>query len=123
MIEPNVNADQLCNWLLEQDPDLVLHWLYEVWEGSHQAPEGFNWLGLAEIPAGLANHKDGKLSSPPDVGWARVAVLVNTYLIHEAKAYGRLFYSARVVPPWLRERVCFSFEERVMRLRVGFILR
>jgi hypothetical protein len=30
MIEPDVNADQLCNWLLEQDPSLVLNWLYET---------------------------------------------------------------------------------------------
>jgi len=115
MIEPNVDADQLCNWLLEQDSGLVLHWLYEVWEGAHQAPEGFNWLGLAEISAGLATHKDGTLSSPPDLGWARVAVLVNTFLIHEAKAHGRVYSSARVVPPEARERV--------MRIRVRFLLR
>ncbi len=123
MIEPNVDADQLCNWLLEQDSGLVLHWLYEVWEGAHQAPEGFNWLGLAEISAGLATHKDDTLSSPPDLGWARVAVLVNTFLIHEAKAHGRVYSSARVVPPEARERVCFTFEERVMRIRVKFLLR
>ena len=115
MIEPNVDADQLCNWLLEQDSGLVLHWLYEVWEGAHQAPEGFNWLGLAEISAGLATHKDDTLSSPPDLGWARVAVLVNTFLIHEAKAHGRVYSSARVVPPEARERV--------MRIRVRFLLR
>jgi len=53
MIEPDVNADQLCNWLLEQDPSLVLRLLYEVWVGARQAPEGFHWLGLAEISAGL----------------------------------------------------------------------
>src|SRR5262245_38916736 len=121
MIEPDVNADQLCNWLLEQDPSLVLRWLYEVWEGSRIAPKGFNWVGLAEISASLANHKDGRLSSPPDLGWARVAVLVNTFLIHEAKAHGRVYYSARIVPPEEREIVCFTPEERVMRLRVKFL--
>lgn len=123
MIEPNIDADRLCNWLLEQDPSLVLRWLYEVWEGTRQAPEGFNWEGLAEISAGLANHKDGRLSSPPDLGWARVAVLVNTFLIYEAKALGRVYYSARVVPSEEREIVCFTPEERVMRLRVAFLLR
>ncbi len=123
MLEPDVNADQLCNWLLEQDPSLVLHWLYEVWEGARQAPEEFNWLGLAEISASLAHHRDGTLSSPPDLGWARVAVLVNTFLIHEAKAHGRVYFSARVVPPEARERVCFTCEERVMRIRVSFLLR
>lgn len=123
MMEPDVDADLLCNWLLEQDPSLVLRWLYEVWEESRIAPEGFNWEGLAEISASLANHRDGTLSSPPDLGWARVAVLVNTFLIHEAKAYGRVYYSARVVPPEEREIVCFSPEERVMRLRVKFLLR
>jgi hypothetical protein len=123
MIEPDVNADQLCNWLLEQDPGLVLNWLYEVWDGAHQAPEGFHWLGLAEISAGLAHHKDGTLTSPPGLGWARVAVLVNTFLIHEAKAHGRVYSSARVVPPEARERACFTFEERVMRIRVSFLLR
>ena len=123
MLEPDVDADQFCNWLLEQDPSLVLRWLYEVWEGARQAPEGFNWLGLAEISASLAHHKDGILSSPPDLGWARVAVLVNTFLIHEAKAHGRVYFSARVVPPEARERVCFTCEERVMRIRVSFLLR
>ncbi len=70
---------------------------------------------MAEISAGLAHHKDGTLSSPPDLGWARVAVLVNTFLIHEAKAHGRVYSSARVVPPEARERV--------MRIRVRFLLR
>src|SRR5712692_7699550 len=104
MIEPDVDADQLCNWLLEQDPSLVLRWLYEVWEGARQAPEGFNWLGLAEISAGLAHHKDGTLSSPPDLGWARVAVLVNTFLIHEAEADGRVESGACVWLRFARER-------------------
>lgn len=116
MTEQHMDADQLCNWLLDQESDLVLRWLYEVWEGSRQAPEGFNWLGLAEISPNLALKKD-------DLGWAHVGILVNTYLIHEAKTYGRVFFSARVVPPERRDQACFSFEERVMRLRVGFRLR
>jgi hypothetical protein len=116
MSEPNMDADQFCNWLLEQDPDLVLHWLSEVWEGSRQAPEGFNWLGLAEISPNLAIKQE-------DLGWARVAVLVNTSPISEAKAHGHVFFSVRGVPPEKRERVCFTCEERVMRLRVRFLLQ
>lgn len=110
------DADQFCAWLLEQASESVLQWLSEVWEGSRQAPAGFNWLGLAEISPNLAIKKD-------DSGWARAAVLVNTYLIVEVKTHGHIFSSARVVPPEQGERVCFSFEERVMRLRVAFLLK
>jgi hypothetical protein len=111
-----MDTDQLCAWLLEQASESVLQWLSEVWEGSRQIPAGFNWLGLAEISSNLAIKKD-------DLGWARVAILVNTSLIVEAKTHGHVFFSARVVPPEQRERVCFSFEERVMRLRVAFLLK
>ncbi len=52
-----------------------------------------------------------------------MAVLVNTFLIHEAKAHGRVYFSAHVVPPEARERACFTFEERLMRIRVSFLLR
>jgi hypothetical protein len=110
------DADQFCVWLLEQASETVLQWLSEVWEGSRQVPAGFNWLGLAEISPNLAIKKD-------DLGWARVAVLVNTYLIVEAKTHGHVFFSAQVVPPEQRERVCFAFEERIMRLRVAFLLK
>ncbi len=116
MIKSNMDADQLCNWFLEQDPDVVLHWFYEVWGGSHQAPKGFNWVGLAEISADLANQKK-------DLGWARVAILVNTFLAYEMKTYGRSYCSARIVPPEQRDRACSTFEERVIRLRVRFPLR
>src|SRR5258706_2969898 len=99
MIEPNVDADQLCNWLLEQDPSLVLQWLYEVWEGARQAPEGFNWLGLAEISAGLANHKNNTLPSLPDLDWARVAVLVNTIPFPRTKTRGLGYFTAPLLLP------------------------
>ncbi len=44
MIEPDVNADQLCSWLLEQDPSLVLRWLYEVWKEHARRQKGLTGL-------------------------------------------------------------------------------
>ena len=122
---PNRDADQLCNWLLDQTPDAALQWLFEVWEGTRQAPKGFNWVGLAEVSADIANAslRREREGSSPDLGWARVAVLVNTFLLHEMSTHGRSYCSARLVPPELRERAGYSFEWRVMNLRVGFLLR
>jgi len=109
------DADQLVNWLLEQEPELVLHWLFEVWNGLYQLPKGFNWVGLAEISADLAKEK-------ADLAWARVAVLVNSFLISEIRMYGRVYTSARLVPPEQRELAYSSFELRVLSLQVRFLL-
>jgi hypothetical protein len=109
------NVDHLVNWLLEQDPELVLRWLFEMREGSRQRPKGFNWVGLAEISADLANEK-------ADLNWARVAVLVNSFLISEIRMYGRVYTSARIVPPEQRELASSTLELRVLSLRVRFLL-
>jgi hypothetical protein len=124
-MDPALDADQLCNGLLDQVPDVVLQWLFEVWEGTRQVSKGFNWVGLAEVSAELAHdslRREGTGLSP-DLGWARVAVLVNSFLLHEMRTYGRSYCSARTVPPELRERAGYSFEWRVMNLRVRFLLR
>ena len=94
-----MDADQLCNWLLDQAPDVFLQWLSEVWEGTRQAPKGFNWDGLAEVSADLANSslRREKGGSPPDLRWAHVAVLVNSFLLHEMRVHGRSYCSARMV--------------------------
>jgi hypothetical protein len=124
-MDPNMDTDQLCNGLLDQVPDVVLQWLFEVWEGTRQAPNGFNWVGLAEVSADLANEslRRERGSSPPDLGWAHVAVHVNSFLLHEMRVRGRSYCSARIVPPEFRELAGRSFEWRVMNLRVGFLLR
>ncbi len=89
-MDPHMDADQLCNWLLDQVPDVVLQWLFEVWEGTRQAPNGFNWVGLAEVSADLANDslRWERGGSPPDLGWAHVAVHVNSFLLHEMRVRG-----------------------------------
>lgn len=115
-----MHADELCEWLLKQDAQVVLQWFHEVLEGSRQVPERFNWLGLAEVSADLAYHREGKSSSPPDKGWAYVSVLVHNYIIDEAKEHGR-FISQNFAPD-AREHSRFSFEERLMRLRARFII-
>jgi hypothetical protein len=110
------NAHHLDNWLLEQDPEFVLGWLFEVWEGLRQIPKEFNWVGFAEVSADLAREK-------ADLNWARVAVLVNSFLISEIRMYGRVYTSACIVPPEQRELAYCTFELRVLSLRVRFLRR
>lgn len=78
-------------------------------------PQGFNWVGLAEISASLAREKD-------DLGWARVAVMVNTFLIREVKTHGRVYSSLRIVPPEQRGWASSTYEERIVSTRVCFLL-
>src|SRR5258707_4936256 len=98
-----MDADELFTWLLEQDPHIVLQWIHEVLEGARQIPDRFNWLGLAEVAASFALNKGGRRSSPPDLDWAYIAVLVHNYIIHEDKEYGRFnsvcFYRKRLCNP------------------------
>lgn len=119
-----MDADELFHWLLEQDPHVALQWIHEVLEGSRQIPDRdrFNWPGLADVAASFARHKGGRRSSPPDVGWAYVAVLVYNYIIHEAKEHGR-FINRYFVASDAKENARFSYEESVMRLRAEFIMK
>ncbi len=117
-----MDADELFHWLLKQDPHVVLQWIHEVLEGSRQIPDKdrFNWPALADVAASFARHKGGRRSSPSDVGWAYVAVLVYSYIIHEAKERGRFSY---FVTSDGKEIARFLYEESVMCLRAEFIVK
>lgn len=66
-------AQELLNNLLQQSPSQVIAWLESVWTGQQQAPEKFNWLGLAEVTAAQARAQG-------DQAWAQVAIMIYEWL-------------------------------------------
>ena len=98
-------AQELLNWLLQQDASQVYTWIHSVWEGSQKIPEGFNWPALASGSALRAKVGSGS-SSQPDLTWGEVAISIYHYLASEADPAQRV-----------------SFEDEAMYLRADLILK
>lgn len=75
---------ELLNRLLQQEPTQVYAWIQDAWEGSEKVPEGFNWLGLAEVATSNATSERGAVSSRLNLDWAKVAISIYHYLIGAA---------------------------------------
>lgn len=73
------------NQILQEDADSVLNWLKTVELEPSLAPEGFNWLGLAEA-ASFDALEDDRHHPNTSIKWAEVAL----------KIYYRLAESANV---------------------------
>ena len=69
---------KLVNQLLKQDPSQVEAWMQRVRSGQEKAPEGFNWLGLAEGAAFNAR-------TETDLTWAKVAISIYEDLANHSK--------------------------------------
>lgn len=63
--------------LADAEPEQVSAWLESVRGGRREAPENFNWHGLAQTAASLAQEAD---APEAQLGWARVAVAVYDWL-------------------------------------------
>jgi hypothetical protein len=59
--------------LLHQSPNEVLNWIQSAWSDPRVIPEGFNWLGVAEVASTKANLN-------ADLGWAEVAIRIYEWL-------------------------------------------
>ena len=73
------------NQILQEDADSVLDWLKTIDLEPYSAPEGFNWLGLAEAASFNALEEDPHHPNA-NIKWAEVAL----------KVYHRLTESANV---------------------------
>src|SRR5947209_3363836 len=73
-------AMRILQELLHQDPAAVQNWIMDIWQGRRQAPDDFNWLGLAQAAAAEAR---ASLS----LSWARVALSTYDYLSTQSPAY------------------------------------
>lgn len=115
-----MEADELANWLLEQDSSVALQWLHEMLEGLRPIPDGFPWVGLAECAAFDTFHKtlhhSGSLSQP-DLGWATVSVLAYRYAIHREKQSSRLAHK-----PLTKKLSYLSLERTLMNIQARCIL-
>jgi hypothetical protein len=65
------------NILLHQSPGEVLNWMQSVWSNLREIPEGFNWLGVAEVAGTKANLN-------ADLKWAEVAIRIYEWLADRA---------------------------------------
>lgn len=65
------------NVLLHQSPGEVLNWIQSAWSDPRVIPEGFNWLGVAEVASTKANLN-------ADLGWAEVAIRIYEWLASSA---------------------------------------
>src|SRR5438874_1213264 len=91
--------------LLEQDPASIYQWVRQVQAGQESVPEGFNWLGLAEVATSRAS-LEPHLGEQQDLVWAHVALATYLYLINTNTSGN-----------------CDSLELSMMHLRVLFIKR
>lgn len=111
-----METDNLANWLLKQEPSLVLQWLHEMLEGTRPLPEGFDWRGLAECAASDTFQKSEN-ASLPNLGWANVAVLAYSYVLQEEKKSMRLAHN-----PEMKKFSYLSLELALMRVQARCIL-
>ena len=80
------------NDLLELPADAVKEWLTSVWTGDEQAPEQFNWLGLADSIAFNATSSTKQGLDSADLDWACIAILIYQYLAKQSNIAGRDSY-------------------------------
>lgn len=74
------SSRELVQWLIEQDVQTVKAWLDEVWEGTRNIPEGFDWPNFAAALAVLARAGKGPpYYVKPDLEWGRVTIAVYQY--------------------------------------------
>ncbi len=67
----------------------LLQWVQSVRAGLKQVPHDFNWSGLAEAAALRARYGNDQTSSQPDLEWAKVAILIYSYLMDEVDSPNR----------------------------------
>ncbi|HMA37060.1 MAG TPA: HEAT repeat domain-containing protein [Chloroflexia bacterium] len=89
-----LSADQLLDQLLNQSAKQVQAWLNRVNEGHAQAPEGFNWILLAEIATRQAKWPQWMESlmedeyQEPNLAWAEVAIAIYDHMAqHEHPSF------------------------------------
>ena len=112
-----MEADNIVEWLLEQDPSVALQWLQERVEGTQPLPEDFSWYGLTELAASDTFHKQGKVYPVPNLGWAKVAVFAHRYLIDQEKHSSRLAHK-----PDRKKFTYLGTEVSLMRVQARCIL-
>ena len=85
-------SNNLLNELLEQDAFYVQAWLKDIWSGQLKAPEGFNWLGLAQAATSIAHSGISDDATAPDISWAEVATSIYDKLATGASPDGQKAY-------------------------------
>lgn len=65
--------EQTLSELLEQDLSSIYRWIQQVQAEQKLAPEGLNWLGLAEVATTLAS-VERRQAGHQDLWWAHVAL-------------------------------------------------
>lgn len=76
-VSPSVNE-----WL-QREPEFVEHWLQEIESGRIEFKEKFNWLGLAQGAASLAQRFAVEENRQRSLQWAGVAIAIYDWLIQK----------------------------------------
>ena len=74
------------NQLMQQDASYVESWLKNIWHGQLEAPEDFNWLGLAEAATFKAHSDSNEDFNAANLMWAEVATSVYERLAAESSS-------------------------------------
>ncbi len=102
-VSPSVNE-----WL-QQEPEFVAQWLREVENGGIEIQEDFNWHGLAQGSASLAQKFALERERQRSLQWAGVAIALYEQLIPKTPVLHR------------NSLDCDSFAQSAMNLRVNMM--
>ena len=102
-----MSLQDLSNFLLQQPADQAYEWVHNALTGVQNVPEGFNWLGLAEVASSRARGRGGSDDSP-NLMWARTAIEIYEYLIGKTKN---------------KHSTSLSYEQSMMLLRAFCIVK
>ena len=86
-----MQSRELIEWLSQQDAQMVQAWIERVWRNEQDIPNDFNWQHLTARSDIFAREGPGpEYYTEPDLGWAKVAVLLYHYLISKADPWDRI---------------------------------
>ncbi|HIK09310.1 MAG TPA: hypothetical protein IGS52_03410 [Oscillatoriaceae cyanobacterium M33_DOE_052] len=64
------------NQILQQDAELAMDWLQNIWAADFYLPAEFNWLGLADAAAANAYDSQKYQANSTNIKWAEIATKI-----------------------------------------------